>query len=131
MPNTRSFKERVGALKNLWPFLTMVWRTSRSLTAASLLLRLARALLPVITLYVGKLIIDDVVMLVQMPDKPGTLLEWIDSDLLRWFAVWRLSITHNSCADRGAQPDIGETGQAAPHHDVPRRRIIGAREVSA
>src|SRR5580693_633416 len=27
-----------------------------------------------------------------------------------------LSITHNSCADRGAQPDIGETGQAAPHH---------------
>ena len=45
--------------------------------------------------------------------------------------VHRLSITHNSCADRGAQPDIGETGQAAPHHDVPRRRIIGAREVSA
>ena len=43
----------------------------------------------------------------------------------------KLSITHNSCADRGAQPDIGETGQAAPHHDVPRRRIIGAREVSA
>ena len=46
-------------------------------------------------------------------------------------ALERLSITHNSCADRGAQPDIGETGQAAPHHDVPRRRIIGAREVSA
>ena len=84
LPNTRSFKERVGALKNLWPFLTIVWRTSRPLTAASLLLRLARALLPVITLYVGKLIIDDVVMLVQMPDKPGTLLEWIDSDLLNW-----------------------------------------------
>jgi ATP-binding cassette, subfamily B, bacterial len=76
--------ERVGALKNLWPFLTMVWRTSRSLTAASLLLRLARALLPVITLYVGKLIIDDVVMLVQMPDKPSTLPEWIHSNLLNW-----------------------------------------------
>src|SRR6202046_2334935 len=87
LPNTRSFIERMGALKNLWPFLTMVWRTNRSLTAASLLLRLARALLPVITLYVGKLIIDDVVMLVQMPDKPGTLLEWIDSDLLRWLGL--------------------------------------------
>jgi ATP-binding cassette subfamily B protein len=84
LPNARSFKERLGALKNLWPFLTMVWRTSRSLTAASLLLRLVRALLPVITLYVGKLIIDDVVMLVQMPDKPGTLPEWIDSGLLNW-----------------------------------------------
>jgi ATP-binding cassette subfamily B protein len=45
---------------------------------------LARALLPVITLYVGKLIIDDVVMLVQMPDKPGTLPEWIASGLLNW-----------------------------------------------
>jgi ATP-binding cassette subfamily B protein len=84
LPNARSFKERLGALKNLWPFLTMVWWTSRSLTAASLLLRLVRALLPVITLYVGKLIIDDVVMLVQMPDKPGTLPEWIDSGLLNW-----------------------------------------------
>ena len=39
----------------------------------SLLLRLARALLPVATLYVGKLIIDDVVRLVQMPDRPTTL----------------------------------------------------------
>jgi len=84
LPNARSFKERLGALKNLRPFLTMVWRTSRSLTVASLLLRLARALLPVITLYVGKLIIDDVVMLVQMQDKPGTLPEWIASGLLNW-----------------------------------------------
>jgi ATP-binding cassette subfamily B protein len=84
LPNARSFKERLGALKNLRPFLTMVWRTSRSLTVASLLLRSARALLPVITLYVGKLIIDDVVMLVQMPDKPGTLPEWIASGLLNW-----------------------------------------------
>jgi ATP-binding cassette subfamily B protein len=84
LPNARSFKERLGALRNLRPFLTMVWRTSRSLTVASLLLRSARALLPVITLYVGKLIIDDVVMLVQMPDKPGTLPEWIASGLLNW-----------------------------------------------
>src|SRR5882757_1446036 len=84
LPNARSFKERLGALKNLRPFLTIVWRTSRSLTVASLLLRLARALLPVITLYVGKLIIDDVVMLGQMPDKPGTLPEWIASGLLNW-----------------------------------------------
>jgi hypothetical protein len=49
-----------------WPtFLAMVWRTSPQLTAASLLLRLMRALLPVVALYIGKLIIDDVVLLVQ------------------------------------------------------------------
>jgi ATP-binding cassette subfamily B protein len=62
---TKSLKERVGALKNLRPFIAMVWRTSPQLTAASLVLRLVRALLPVITLFIGKLVIDEVVGLVQ------------------------------------------------------------------
>ena len=77
-----SLKERVGALKNLRPFLMMVWRTSRGLTAASMALRLFRAVLPVVTLYVGKLIIDNVVRLVQAPDKPATLELWLGSGLL-------------------------------------------------
>ena len=38
---------------------------------------LVRALLPVITLFVGKLIIDDVVVLVQTPHKPETLWQWV------------------------------------------------------
>ena len=74
-----SFRERVGALRNLRPFLAMVWATSPSLTAATIALRLMRALLPVATLYIGKLIIDDVVLLVQLPDKPLTLQQWLDS----------------------------------------------------
>jgi ATP-binding cassette subfamily B protein len=57
----------------------MVWATSPTLTAATIALRLVRALLPVATLYIGKLIIDDVVMLVQLPDKPVTLQQWLDS----------------------------------------------------
>ena len=77
--NASSFRERVGALRNLRPFLGMVWATSPSLTATTIVLRLMRALLPVATLYVGKLIIDDVVMLVQLPDKPVTLQQWLDS----------------------------------------------------
>ena len=74
-----SFKQRVGALRNLRPFLAMVWRTSPQLTALSVALRTLRALLPVATLFVGKLIIDDVVRLVQLPDKPATLQQWLDS----------------------------------------------------
>lgn len=74
-----SFRERVGALRNLRPFLAMVWATSPSLAGATIVLRLVRALLPVATLYVGKLIIDDVVMLVQRPDKPATLEQWLGS----------------------------------------------------
>jgi ATP-binding cassette subfamily B protein len=82
-----SLKERVGALKNLRPFLMMVWRTSRGLTAASLALRLVRAVLPVVTLYIGKLIIDNVVLLVQAPDKPETLGLWLASGLLSWLIL--------------------------------------------
>ena len=40
----RTLKERLGALRNLGPFIAMVWRTCPGLTAASLILRLARAL---------------------------------------------------------------------------------------
>ncbi len=83
----KSMKERVGALRNLRPFLVMVWRTSPQLTAASLLLRLVRALLPVATLYVGKLIIDDVVRLVQLPDRPPSLQEWLESGQLSWLGL--------------------------------------------
>ena len=77
--STSSFRERVGALRNLRPFLAMVWATSPALAASTIALRLMRALLPVATLYVGKLIIDDVVMLVQLQDKPATLQQWLDS----------------------------------------------------
>lgn len=74
-----SFKQRVGALRNLRPFLAMVWRTSPPLTAASAVLRTVHALLPVAALFVGKLIIDDVVRLVQMPDKPASFELWLAS----------------------------------------------------
>ena len=87
----RSLKERVGALRNLRPFLTMVWRTSRELTATSLVLRLARAVMPVVTLFVGKLIIDNVVLLVQAPHKPETLRLWLDSGLLNWLGLLLLA----------------------------------------
>ncbi|MFT4198102.1 MAG: ABC transporter ATP-binding protein [Pseudoxanthomonas sp.] len=59
-----SLRERFGAMRNIPPFLKLVWATSRALTLASLGLRLVRALLPVLTLYVGKLIIDEAVRLV-------------------------------------------------------------------
>ena len=59
-----SLRARVGALRNLPPFLREIWATSRALTVASLGLRLLRALMPVATLYIGKLIIDEAVRLV-------------------------------------------------------------------
>jgi ATP-binding cassette subfamily B protein len=67
----RSLVERFGALRNLPPFLELAWKTSRRLTSLGVALRLVRALLPVATLYVGKLIIDQVVPLAQHAVRPG------------------------------------------------------------
>jgi len=59
--------------------------------ATSLALRLVRALVPVIALYVGKLIIDDVVRLVQMPGRPTTLDGWLASGELQWLYILLLA----------------------------------------
>src|SRR5690606_41978293 len=59
-----SFQERLSALRNLPPFLREIWRTSRPLTITTLGLRLVRALMPVVMLYIGKLIIDEAIGLV-------------------------------------------------------------------
>ena len=69
-------------MRNLPPFLKLVWRTSPALTLSQALLRVVRALLPVATLYVGKLIIDEVVLLVQAPRAADDLREWLASGLL-------------------------------------------------
>ena len=50
--------------------MRLVWDTSPGLTVAQALLRLVRAVLPVVMLYVGKLIIDEVVALSGAPDAP-------------------------------------------------------------
>lgn len=83
-----SLRERFGALRNLPPFLRSVWQTSPALTVASLALRLVRALLPVATLYVGKLIIDAVVALVATHGAHATIGEWLASGELD--PLWRL-----------------------------------------
>jgi ATP-binding cassette subfamily B protein len=91
IPNPRTFKERFGALRTLRPFLAMVWQISPGLAAASLLLRLVRALVPVASLYVGKLIIDDVVHLMQLPNRPASLEAWLQSGRLGYLAVLLLA----------------------------------------
>ena len=61
-----SLRERFNAMRNLPPFLRQIWATSPSLTLVSLGLRLVRAFLPILMLYVGKLIIDEAIRLVGL-----------------------------------------------------------------
>jgi ATP-binding cassette subfamily B protein len=83
LPSPRkTWRERLGALKNLPPFLKLIWDTSPLYTVLTLILRLVRAVLPVATLFVGKLIIDEVLRLAGLPNHPGTLREWLASGLV-------------------------------------------------
>ncbi len=72
---TPSLRERFNAMRNLPPFLRQIWQTSPGLTLASLGLRLVRALIPVVTLYIGKLIIDEAIVLVGLDLPFGGLVQ--------------------------------------------------------
>ncbi|MDZ7630141.1 MAG: ABC transporter ATP-binding protein [Gemmatimonadaceae bacterium] len=78
-PPTRTFRERLGAIRNIPPFLALIWATSKPLTVWTVLLRLVRAVLPVATLYVGKLIIDEVLARTSTGAAPESLTEWVRS----------------------------------------------------
>lgn len=57
-----SVKERIEAFKNLPRFFAMIWATSRSMTLGNVALRLLKAAIPVAMLWVGKLIIDEIIL---------------------------------------------------------------------
>jgi ATP-binding cassette, subfamily B, bacterial len=74
--------ERIGGLRRLPSLFRLVWEASPALTLTSIGLRFARATLPVLMLYVGKLIIDEVVVQSQLPSPGPSLGDWIASDRL-------------------------------------------------
>src|SRR5450432_2939497 len=57
------WKERLNALRNLPAFFRLVWASSPWMTGLNAGLRLLRSAIPVSVLYVGKLIIDEVILL--------------------------------------------------------------------
>ncbi|HAA23531.1 MAG TPA: ABC transporter ATP-binding protein, partial [Cytophagales bacterium] len=72
-----SWSERFESLKNLPDLLRMIWHTHRGYALTNIILRLIRSAIPFAMLYLGKLIIDEVV------DMRG-----INSDALLSQEVW-------------------------------------------
>lgn len=64
-PEKITLKERLAALRNLPAFFKLVWQTSPPMTIVNSLLRVLRSATPLLMLYVGKLIIDQVIFLSQ------------------------------------------------------------------
>jgi ATP-binding cassette subfamily B protein len=77
-----SFGERMANLRHLGRLFAQVWRTSPFLTVASIVLRLIKAGQPVAMLYVGKLIIDEVVRLTAIAPPGPDFEAWWSSGLL-------------------------------------------------
>ncbi len=59
---SNSFKEQFSALKNLPRFFGLIWETSKAMSLANILLRLVNAAIPLAMLYIGKEIIDEVII---------------------------------------------------------------------
>lgn len=74
-----SWRERFAALGNLPAFFKLVWEVSPGLFLGNAALRLIRAAIPAATLYVGKLIIDQVVALTKhaSTDHDASYLWWL------------------------------------------------------
>jgi ATP-binding cassette subfamily B protein len=64
-PAPLTLKERLDALRNLPAFFKLVWQTSPWMTVVSSILRIAKSATPLGLLYVGKLIINQIIAITQ------------------------------------------------------------------
>src|SRR5690554_5344912 len=90
-----SLRERFNAMRNVPPFLRQIWSASPALSVTSLGLRLVRAFLPILMLYIGKLIIDEAVRLVGLGIAFDSLGEAWRSGLLQpllWLLVLEFAL---------------------------------------
>jgi len=71
-----TLKERFAALKNIPAFFRLVWQTSPSMALATIFLRVVRAAMPLLILYVGKLIIDEIIFLSTGNTESGHTYLW-------------------------------------------------------
>ena len=68
-----SWRERLQALRHLPKLLRMVWETNPAYVVGILLLRVARSAVPLAVLWVGKLIVDEVVHAITVHQSGGPL----------------------------------------------------------
>ncbi len=71
-----TWRERLQALRHLPRLLGMVWEAEPRYVVGILLLRLARALVPLAVLWIGKLIVDEVVQAITVVGAGGAI-PWV------------------------------------------------------
>lgn len=63
----KTLRQQFAALNNLPRFFKLIWLTSRSLTLGNVFLRLIKSGIPLVMLYIGKEIIDEIIRLIDQP----------------------------------------------------------------
>ena len=78
----RNWRDQFAALRHLPRFFLLIWNTHRGYCLTNILLRLVKSLIPVAQLYVGKLIIDAVVLEIDVKtgDYSGIFM-WLGIEL--------------------------------------------------
>ena len=84
------FKQQLGAFKNLPDFFRLIWSCDHWLTILNILLRVVRASVPLTMLYVGKLIIDEIVRISEIIN--GTEFENSETSILLFFVILELGL---------------------------------------
>lgn len=87
---SHSFKQQVENLKHLGRLVAQIWRTSKVMTSASIVLRLIAALQPIAVLYVAKLIVDEVVHLTGTTPPGPDFIDWWNAGLLNTVLLYLL-----------------------------------------
>ncbi len=72
-----TLKERFRAMRNLPELFRLIWETSKSLTIANIFLRIIRAAAPLILLYIGKLIINEIIHLIRLEGEKDFTHLWM------------------------------------------------------
>ncbi|MEZ4883091.1 MAG: ABC transporter ATP-binding protein [Chitinophagales bacterium] len=73
---------QIGALRNIPPFFKIIWETNASYTVLNIALRLIQAVIPIAILFAGKMVVDEVVRLI---DIEGAAYNW---EALQFLMLW-------------------------------------------
>jgi ATP-binding cassette subfamily B protein len=83
-----TFRQRFSTLAHLPRLLRSLWQASPRLAATVVLLRLLRAVQPPLVLFVGKLIIDEIVLQAGTAAPGPALADWLASGRLSALSGW-------------------------------------------
>ena len=72
-----SIKEQFNALSNLPRFFKLIWQTHKGMSIGNVLLRVIKSAIPLIMLYIGKEIIDEIIALMEKGGEASRGYLWL------------------------------------------------------